>query len=308
MRDVIFAKCNYDKMPSRRMLLTIEREQTGTFVYKRGYNAQAADYLRSVLDHERLVADYIGDRAHVVVGQLNADGRVRYPFVQGPTLQYVLAEYLDTERTERAYRLMNDAVDWMRTLDSSRVDPRSNTNLRELYGDPLPYEGEVECLTLGLLDLNGQNILHDPGGQRYTLIDHELVIPGPVPLELTIFRFVLFTLLPFRQVLELHAELQPMRSLCRGELRIPASWDFSAWLDESRLERLIELEERLQARFTGRAERWPRDDRPIITNRYPPNMHQSISALALKFQACQDRLAELEATRAASRPPSKKKL
>src|SRR5687768_17311579 len=140
MRHVIFAKCNYDKMPSRRVLLTIEREERGTFVYKRGYDAQAVDYLRHVVDQEALVADYIGDRAQVVIGERTIDGRVRYPFVEAPTLQYLLAEYLDTEQTERAYRLMNDAVDWMRSLESIRADPRNNASLTALYGDPLPFE------------------------------------------------------------------------------------------------------------------------------------------------------------------------
>ena len=304
MRDVIFARCNYTKIPSRRVLLTIEREHGVRYVYKQGYDAQAADYLREVLDHERLVAEYIGDRARVVVGELTADGRVRYPFIQAPTLHYVLAEYLDTEKTAEAYGLMNDAIGWMRGLDSTQADPRQNPHLTTLYGEGLPYEGDVSCLTLGLLDLNGQNILYHRNPSSYTLIDHELVIPGPVPLELTIFRFVLFTLLPLRKLLDLHAERQPVRSVGRGELRIPAAWDLSAWLDEGRFETLIELEERLQSHFTGRIEQWPRDDRPARNERYPPNVHQTLSAIGTKLQGCQERVAELEAQPQESATPA----
>ncbi len=87
MRTVIFARAQYAKLAARRLLLTIELEPGGKYVYKQAASPEACGYLLQILDNERKVQAYIGERAGVLMGTLTEDGRLRYPFVELPTIQ-----------------------------------------------------------------------------------------------------------------------------------------------------------------------------------------------------------------------------
>ena len=142
---VLFAQQNYDKLPAYRVLTTIEQAGDDVRVYKRACSPAATAYVRGLLDKQRLLEDFVGERAAVVAGRLEQDGRVSYPFVRLPTVQSLICEQVLQDDYAAAYAHLRRWMDWIGALATVETAADQNDALIEIYGDCLPHEPTTGC-------------------------------------------------------------------------------------------------------------------------------------------------------------------
>lgn len=305
MSIVLFARCRYEKAPEFRTRLTVELQDGRKVVCKRPAAPEARAHLARLAENESRVRAFVGGRAEVLQGEALEDGGLRYPFVDLPTIEYLLAEALDAGDERAAEGALDRAVGWIRALPTEEADPTAHAAFAGLYGDGLGlFPGRVPCLALGLLDLNADNLLHDRDAGRFVLIDQELVLDCPVPVEVVVFRCVFFAMAKMGNVLDLQADRLATKVVGEGLLRVPAGWDVARWVEEARVEPLLRLEERFQSRFTGREVAWPRpakDERIEARGRQRRNVADRLVAQHEELRAAHaNAAAQLVAAEAAS--------
>ena len=250
MSTILFAHHNYERAEPYRVLTTIERDATGLRVYKRASSPLAIPYVAGLIARQQLVANAVGARAVTVMGTFEADGRVSYPFIARPTLQALICEQVLQGEYATAYGYLRDWIAWIEALPSVQAAPADSRSLVAIYGDTLPG-GVRTCLSVGLLDLTADNVLWDRATNVYYLVDHELVFPDPVPVELVVFRLIFNLCLKLRPLFESAAARHPLRQLGYPRFLVPVAWDLDRWIAPDSLPMLFRGEERLQSSYAA---------------------------------------------------------
>jgi glycosyltransferase involved in cell wall biosynthesis/predicted nucleic acid-binding Zn-ribbon protein len=297
MRKVLFAQQNYEKLPSYRVLTTIEQEGADIRVYKRASSPAATAYVHLLLDKQRMLQDFMGDRATIVLGRQEPDGRLSYPFVRFPTLQALIGEQVLQGDYAAAYASLKQWMDWIGALGTIEAAADANDALVEIYGEFLPHE-PTTCLPLSLLDLTLDNVLWDREHDRYYLIDHEFVFPGPAPVMLVRFRSLFYLCLRLYRVFAAAATAHPLRMIGHDHFLVPTEWDIDLWITSDQWPSLFAGECRLQAHYGIPIELEYRGEQQL-QERPHPNAGAQMAQLRSQFQTAQQQVAQSQQTTAA---------
>jgi glycosyltransferase involved in cell wall biosynthesis len=289
---VLFAQQNYGKLPAYRVLTTIEQDGDDVRVYKRACSQAATAYVRSLLDKQRLLEDFVGERAAVVRGRLEQDGRVSYPFVRLPTLQSLICEQALQGDYAAAYAHLKRWMDWIGALATVEAAADDNDALVEIYGDCLPHE-PTTCLPLSLLDLTLDNVLWEHQDERYHLIDHEFVFRGPAPVTLVRFRSLFYLCLRLHAIFAAAAQSRPLRMIGHPHFLVPADWDIDGWIAPDQWPLLFVAERRLQHYYGIQIDLEYAGEQPLQA-RPRPNVAARLAQLQQDLQVAGQQAAERE--------------
>ncbi len=294
MRKVLFAQQNYEKLPAYRVLTTIEQDGNDVRVYKRACSPASTAYVHSLLDKQRMLLDFIGDRATVVQGRLEQDGAVSYPFLRFPTLQLLISEQVLQGDYTAAYASLKQWMDWIGGLATIQAAADDNVALVQIYGECLP-DGPTPCLPLSLLDLTLDNVLWDCQHDRYYLIDHEFVFPGPAPVMLVRFRSLFYLCLRLHTAFAAAAASHPLRLIGHPHFLVPTEWDIDCWIAPDRWPLLFAGERQLQEHFGIRVNLEYGGEQQLQARPHP-NVGARLAQLEWDFQITQQQAAQSEQT------------
>jgi GT2 family glycosyltransferase len=251
MSRTLFARHNYAKAPQYRLLTTIEQEDDAVYVYKKASTAAAQPYLEQLLANQRTVREFVAERAQVVEGDKQDDGRIRYPFIALPSVQKLICEDILRDDYPKAYQRITAWIAWLEALPTVERIPSQEPKLVAIYGDTLQDEA-VTCIELGLIDLTTENVFWNEQTQQYSLIDHDILLTTPVPRDIIIFRTLFFLCHNLRILLQNAAERHPLQIFAYKGFLVPQEWDFGAWINTEDLPRLFQAEARFQSYFAGK--------------------------------------------------------
>jgi glycosyltransferase involved in cell wall biosynthesis len=297
MRTVLFAQQNYEKLPPYRVLTTIEQDGDDVRVYKRACSPAATTYVHGLLEKQRLLQGFIGDRATVVLGRLDQDGRVSYPFVRFPTVQLLISEQVLQGDYTGAYAFLKQWMDWIGALATVEAAADDNDALVEIYGESLPHEATT-CLPLSLLDLTLDNVLWDRQNDRYYLIDHEFVFPGPAPVTLVRFRSLFYLCLRLHMAFAAGAQSHPLRLISHPHFLVPVEWDIDLWITPDQWPLLFAGERQLQEHYGIRVNLEYVGEQ-LLQARPQPNVGARLAQLQWDLHMLQQQAAQQEQTLAA---------
>jgi hypothetical protein len=115
----------------------------------------------------------------------NKDGGVCFDYISGTNAERLLLDKILAKDEITTFRLINQLIDAINSLDEIIIDPTSNQTYVDVFGSSI--NGVQPCAKTGLVDLNLDNIIIN--GSGWNLIDYEWSFEFPVPKIYLVQRF-----------------------------------------------------------------------------------------------------------------------
>jgi hypothetical protein len=158
-----------------RVHTEIERDEGEPAVRKVADHPDAAPFLATIIERERVAESFYAGHAEVSTGALRGDA-IEYAFLPYPTLEQQIDERIVAEKPDVGTDLIRSYLHFLESLPSRETVPREF--LESIGAKPIP----CLCFDAGPLDCTPRNILVD--GDTWHVIDHEWMLEQPIPVEL----------------------------------------------------------------------------------------------------------------------------
>lgn len=204
MNQPLFYLPNVGRKQEYRLETRIWQDGSGLKAEKRAFSPAANDHLLSMVNKYELLTKHRSfcKLLNIVRIERQAD-TVVFKFVNGPNAERVLIGHILESRHQAAIDVLERIVDIVDTLPKKKVDPTANELYKPVFGDS--YSGLHDCIDIGIVDLNLDNIIVDEDDKWY-LIDYEWVFEFPIPRHYLIQRILWWFMLRHQEAFRYHAQ------------------------------------------------------------------------------------------------------
>lgn len=192
MKQVIFSKFSNERAKAFAIRTQILEDADGTrVVQKIACHPEGREHVNRIAKwHDRLLEQFsqTGVCPNRVLG--TADGMVELEYLDGAdTLEERFLRLWNGGREQEAKELLGGYLDMLRAC--ADVPFVRTEEFRQVFGDADLPDGLL-CMPVTDFDMTAENILFADGENRWNLIDYEWVFPFPVPVNMLIYRTILY--------------------------------------------------------------------------------------------------------------------
>lgn len=180
---VIYSKYNIHRKEEFRLLTTIEKDGNNLFSSKIANNAKAEAFLASFFEKYIFLKEN-NFSFHLVEPKKVNDRKMIFEYKKGETLDSLLFELFQGSKKGEFIALLKE---YEKLLKNNEIKNENlNTEFKKIFGGD--DEMKFDCVQLGCVDLNFDNIIVDTLTKEFYVIDYEWTFTFPVPYKYVIFR------------------------------------------------------------------------------------------------------------------------
>lgn len=182
---IIYTKYNQNRKEEFQLITTIEKVENNLFSSKTTQNSLAEFFLMSFFNKYEYLKSNNFSFDPVEPIKINKD-KIRFKYEEGKTLDSVLFEQYQKSDEEKFIEILKNYVDLL--LKNKINKTFLAKSFVDIFGDT---EIKVQdCLNVGCLDLNFDNIILGDSSNKISLIDYEWTFYFPIPYKYIFFRAI----------------------------------------------------------------------------------------------------------------------
>lgn len=206
---IIYAKNSKDRKKEYRLITTINEVENKLLVSKKAASTSAKGHLLSLVDkYEKIKLRF--KELQVVAPNLSKNS-LFFPYIDGTNLLDEFTRHYLNNEEDKAIGILYEFKQLLNNLTTINYDVGNNKVFTNVFGKS--RSGEEECVKVGCLDMNLDNLIRESG--KFYLIDYEWVFDTPLPRDFLYFRTLLYCFATVKEVLE---------NRCSNEYRLVDIW------------------------------------------------------------------------------------
>lgn len=218
MKQPLYFIADPDRAPQYRLETRILDHNGNKIAEKRASSPEAQPHLEAMLTNYKKIKGLASlDKTIRPVPVSSRNAVITFPFIEGTSADRLILEALISKNHEAAINLVNKMIGAVASLPSTKCNPTKNSEFLAIFGDS--FNQSLDCSTIGLIDLNLDNIIIDGQG-KWHLIDYEWVFDFPVPKIYLIQRYLYYFTIRHQENFKYHARRLPALALS-PELIVP---------------------------------------------------------------------------------------
>ncbi len=180
---IIYSKFNNHYRKEKYQLMTgVEYANNKLYFFKSAQNHKAMRFLNSFPDkYDYLLSNNFSIKPTDLTKVSNS--KVRFEYVEGEILEKLLFDAFQKKNKKKIISLIKDYTKIIKR--NSIKKELLSAEFQNIFGS---YNKKFDCVQIGCLDLNLDNIIFNKDTSSYSLIDYEWVFKFPIPYKYIIFR------------------------------------------------------------------------------------------------------------------------
>ena len=197
---ILFAQANLLRKREFQLQTIIFEENKKIFVRKNTLTNQSKNHLNQIKINYLIIKKNSINTAKII--KFDSDF-VDFEFLNFPSLEKLIEEQIYEQDFKSLNQLINIGINFIHSLKTIKINPYQNKNFIKIF-DPKESikQNPEECLKLGILDLNFDNLLLNQKKNQIYLIDFEWFFDFPIPKKFIIFRSVFYLSLHLQSLIK----------------------------------------------------------------------------------------------------------
>ena len=197
---VLFAQANLSRKKPFQIQTIIFKDNKKIFVRKITLNDDAFSHLNALKNNYLVIKKNKINTPKIIAKKINY---IDFEFLSFPSLEYFIEEKIYEQDFESLNDLIKIGFDFINSLKTIKINPYQNKEFTEIFDPKNLIKQEVEeCLNLGILDINFDNLLFDSKKNKIYLIDFEWFFNFPIPKKLILFRSIFYLSLHLQSLIK----------------------------------------------------------------------------------------------------------
>jgi hypothetical protein len=197
---ILFAQANLSIKKPFQIQTIIFKENKKIFVRKITLNDDAFSHLNGLKNNYLVIKKNKINTPKIIAKKINY---IDFEFLSFPSLEYFIEEKIYEQDFESLNDLIKIGFDFINSLKTIKINPYQNKEFTEIFDPKNLIKQEVEeCLNLGILDINFDNLLFDSKKNKIYLIDFEWFFNFPIPKKLILFRSIFYLSLHLQSLIK----------------------------------------------------------------------------------------------------------
>ena len=197
---ILFAQANLSRKKPFQIKTIIFKENKKIFVRKISLTDDAFKHLNGLKNSYLVIKKNKINTPKIIAKKINY---IDFEFLPFPSLEYFIEEKIYEQDFESLNDLVKIGLDFINSLKTIKINPYQNKEFTEIFDPKNLIKKEVEeCLNLGILDINFDNLLFDSKKNKIYLIDFEWFFNFPIPKKLILFRSIFYLSLHLQSLIK----------------------------------------------------------------------------------------------------------
>jgi len=197
---ILFAQANLSRKKTFQVQTIIFKENKKIFVRKITLNDDAFNHLNALKNNYLVIKKNKINTPKIIAKKINY---IDFEFLPFPSLEYFIEEKIYEQDFENLNDLIKIGFDFINSLKTIKINPYQNKEFTEIFDPKNLIKKELEeCLNLGILDINFDNLLFDSKKNKIYLIDFEWFFNFPIPKKLILFRSIFYLSLHLQSLIK----------------------------------------------------------------------------------------------------------
>ena len=197
---ILFAQANLSIKKPFQIQTIIFKENKKIFVRKITLNDDAFSHLNGLKNNYLVIKKNKINTPKIIAKKINY---IDFEFLPFPSLEYFIEEKIYEQDFESLNDLIKIGFDFINSLKTTKINPYQNKEFNEIFDPKNLIKKEIEeCLNLGILDINFDNLLFDSKKNKIYLIDFEWFFNFPIPKKLILFRSIFYLSLHLQSLIK----------------------------------------------------------------------------------------------------------
>jgi DNA-binding transcriptional MerR regulator len=197
---ILFAQANLSRKKPFQIQIIIFKDNKKIFVRKIALTDDAFKHLNGLKNNYLVIKKNKISTPKIIVKKFNY---IDFEFLTFPSLEYFIEEKIYEQDFENLNDLIKIGFDFINSLKTTKINPYQNKEFTEIFDPKNLIKKELEeCLNLGVLDINFDNLLFDSKKNKIYLIDFEWFFNFPIPKKLILFRSIFYLSLHLQSLIK----------------------------------------------------------------------------------------------------------
>lgn len=197
---ILFAQSNLLRKKSFQIQTIIFKENKKIFVRKIALTDDAFNHLNGLKNNYLVIKKNKINTPKIIAKKNNY---IDFEFLPFPSLEYFIEEKIYEQDFKNLNDLIKIGFGFINSLKTIKINPYQNKEFTEIFDPENLIKQEVEeCLKLGVLDINFDNLLFDSKKNKIYLIDFEWFFNFPIPKKLILFRSIFYLSLHLQSLIK----------------------------------------------------------------------------------------------------------
>jgi len=197
---ILFAQANLSRKKPFQIQTIVFKENKKIFVRKIALTDDAFNHLDGLKNNYLFIKESKISTPKIIVKKFNY---IDFEFLPFPSLEYFIEEKIYEQDFENLNDLVKIGLDFINSLKTIKVNPYQNKEFTKIFDPENLIKKEVEeCLNIGILDINFDNLLFDIKKNKIYLIDFEWFFNFPIPKKLILFRSIFYLSLHLQSLIK----------------------------------------------------------------------------------------------------------
>jgi len=197
---ILFAQANLSRKKPFQIQTIIFKENKKIFVRKIALTDDAFKHLNALKNNYLVIKKNKISTPKIIVKKFNY---IDFEFLPFPSLEYFIEEKIYGQNFENLNDLVKIGLDFINSLKTIKINPYQNKEFTEIFDPKNLIKKELEeCLNLGVLDINFDNLLFDSKKNKIYLIDFEWFFNFSIPKKLILFRSIFYLSLHLQSLIK----------------------------------------------------------------------------------------------------------
>lgn len=183
---ILFAQGNLLRKEEFRIQTTIYEEKNNLFVKKEALSEKAFPHIKNMSKNYQILKKNGLNLPKLIKGKKN---KIILEYLNYSSIAKLIEISLYEKNFNRVKELANLIYIFINSLSQITTNPNKNEGFIKIFGKNLFKSNKnIQCLKIGIVDLNADNILCDEKNNKFYLVDWEWCFEFPIPLEFILIR------------------------------------------------------------------------------------------------------------------------
>lgn len=238
---ILFAQGNLLRKKEFQVQTIIYQEKNNYFVKKEAVVSEAYPHLTKILENYFLLKKIKLNLPKLINSKRN---NLVLEYLNYPSLSKLIEDALYEKNYLEVEKLSKLIYEFANSLPQTNTNLDKNINFKKTFKKNLFTD---DCLKIGILDLNADNILYNKRNNKFYLVDWEWLFDFPIPLDFILIRTYFYLSLHLQSLLIISANKNfPLYEILKN-FYMPKIFVDKLNLNPQKLEKFFQMEYHFQA-------------------------------------------------------------